>query len=264
MSSTSVEFVDIETARGAQGLRLVLTRGVPGPWSQAAKGIFWVKRIPYVAVAQEGGGANEDLVAWTGRADAPVAMYDDEPPRSSWMEIVHLAERLAPEPALIPEDPRVRALMFGYANELCGELGFGWSRRLMMLDRMLPRDGDALRGEGPIQTLGRRYGYSREAAAEAAPRVAAILRALSDLLREQYAARRPFFVGDRLSAALDIYWAAFAALLEPLPPDLCPMPDYLRPFYVLDDSEVRRAADPLLLEHRDRIYRESLELPVRL
>ena len=133
----------------------------------------------------------------------------------------------------------------------------------MMIDRMLPRDGDPLRGEGPMQTLGRRHGYSRDAAAKAPARVAAILSALSTVLGEQYAAGRPFFVGDRLSA-LDIYWAAFAALLEPLRSDVCPTPDYIRPLYVLDDPELRSAAAPLLLEHRDRIYRAYLELPVRL
>lgn len=257
------EYVDIETARKAHGLRLVLTRGVPGPWGESAKGIFWVKRIPYLRVAQEAGGANAALVEWTGSANAPVAVYDDEPPRSSWIDILRLAERIAPEPALIPEDSHVRAAMFGYANELCGELGFGWNRRLTLIDKMLPRDGDPLRGEGPAQTLGRRYGYSRDAAAKAPARSAAILAALSALLRDQYAAGRRFFVGDRLSA-LDIYWAAFAALVEPLPPDLCPMPDYLRPFYVLEDGEARAAADPLLLEHRDRIYQDYLELPLQL
>jgi glutathione S-transferase len=257
------EYVDIETARKARGLRLVLTRGVPGPWGESAKGIFWVKRVPYLRVAQEAGGANTALFEWTGSANAPVAMYDDEPPRSSWIDILRLAERIAPEPALIPDDPRLRAAMFGYANELCGELGFGWNRRLTLIDKMLPRDGDPLRGEGPAQTLGRRYGYSRDAAAKAPARSAAILAALSALLRDQYAAGRRFFVGDRLSA-LDVYWAAFAALVEPLPPELCPMPDYLRPFYVLEDGETRAAADPLLLEHRDRIYHDYLELPLRL
>jgi len=260
---TATDYVDTESARAASGLRLVLTKGMPGPWGESAKGIFWVKRVPHLRVAQEAGGANEALVTWTGSANAPVAMYDDEPPRSGWIDILRLAERIAPEPALIPDDPRLRATMFGYANELCGELGFGWSRRLMMLDKMLPPGGDPLKGEGPMQTLGRRYGYSREAAAKAPGRVAAILSALSALLRDQYAAGRRFFVGDRLSA-LDIYWAAFAALVEPLPADLCPTPDYLRPLYVLDDREVRSAADPVLLAHRDLIYEKHLELPVRL
>jgi glutathione S-transferase len=260
---SATEYVDIETARKARGLRLVLTRGVPGPWSESAKGIFWVKRIPYLRVAQEAGGANTGLVEWTGSANAPVAVYDDEPPRSGWIDILRLAERVGREPALIPEDPHLRATMFGYANELCGELGFGWNRRLTLIDRMLPRDGDPLRGEGPAQTLGRRYGYSRDAAAKAPARSAAILAGLSALLREQYAAGRRFFVGNCLSA-LDIYWAAFAALVDPLPPDLCPMPDYLRPFYVLEAGEARAAVDPLLLEHRDRVYHDYLELPLRL
>lgn len=259
----AAEYVDVDTARKARGLRLVLTRGVPGPWGESAKGIFWVKRVPYVRVAQEAGAANEALHAWTGRADAPVAVYDDEPPRSGWIDILRLAERVEPEPALIPADPHLRARMFGYANELCGEQGFGWSRRLMMIDRMVPPDGDPLRGEGPVQTLGRRYGYSREAATRAPARVAVILGAMSELLCEQYAAGRRFFIGNRLSA-LDIYWSAFAALLEPLSADLCPIPDYLRPFYSLEDGEVRAAAHPLLLEHRDRIYHDHLELPVRL
>jgi len=103
----------------------------------------------------------------------------------------------------------------------------------------------------------------RDGLVETPRRVAAILGALSSLLRDQYAAGHRFFVGDRLSA-LDIYWAAFAALVEPLPADLCATPEYIRPFYVLDDTGVRAAADPLLLQHRDRIYNEHLELPVRL
>jgi len=261
--ATATDYVDVDTARNARGLRLVLTRGVPGPWGESAKGIFWVKRVPYLRVAQEGAGANDELVAWTGHANAPVAVYDDEPPRSGWMDILRLAERIAPEPALIPDAPTLRATMFGFANELCGEMGFGWSRRLMMLDTMLPRAGDPLAGDGPAQTLARRYGYSRAAAAQAPARVAAILGALSSLLRDQYAAGHRFFVGDRLSA-LDIYWAAFAALVEPLPAGLCATPEYIRPFYVLDDTGARAAADPLLLQHRDRIYNEHLELPVRL
>ncbi|HET9063814.1 MAG TPA: hypothetical protein VFO62_11055, partial [Candidatus Binatia bacterium] len=69
--TAATDYVDIDTARATRGLRLVLTRGVPGPWGESAKGMFWVKHIPYSRVAQEAGGANEALIAWTGRADAP-------------------------------------------------------------------------------------------------------------------------------------------------------------------------------------------------
>lgn len=70
-------------------------------------------------------------------------------------------------------------------------------------------------------------------------------------------------IGERLSA-LDVYWACFAALLDPLPPELCPMPEWLRPFYVVGDADVRAALDPELLRHRDFIYETHLELPIRL
>ena len=33
-------------------------------------------------------------------------------------------------------------LMFGYCNELCGERGYGWSKRLMLLHTVLT-DSDA-------------------------------------------------------------------------------------------------------------------------
>ena len=38
-------------------------------------------------------------------------------------------------------------VMFGYSNELCGEQGFGWSRRVMLLDATLtnPQSDDAAR-----------------------------------------------------------------------------------------------------------------------
>jgi len=257
------DYVDVETAARARGMRLVLTRGVPGPWSESAKGILHVKRIPFLRVAQEAAGENAALKEWNGHANAPVAVYDDEPPRSGWAEILRLAERIAPAPPLLPPDPRQRAAMFGYAHEICGELGFGWNRRLMMIDRMLPRDGDPLRGTGPAQLLGRRYGYSRAAAAAARDNVTATLAELSRLLREQSAAGSRYFIGNSLTA-LDIYWAAFAALVDPLPQAQCAMPEGLRAFYVLDDDEVRASMDPMLMAHRDYIYERYLELPLQL
>ena len=65
------EWVDIEKARALPGLRLVLTGGVPGPWGEAAKGVFHVKGIPFARVRQDAAQANEALVEWTGHANAP-------------------------------------------------------------------------------------------------------------------------------------------------------------------------------------------------
>lgn len=252
------KFVDVEEARALQGLRLVLTTGVPGPWGEAAKGILHVKRLPYVAARQEGGGENVALADWTQQTSAPVAVWNDEPARTTSLGILFLAERLAPSPALVPDDADERAQMFGYTHEIIGEQGLGWSRRLMLLHPILAAAGD--KTPAPIRRMAVKYGYSAEAA-EAAPwRVIAILRMLSAQLDRQRVAGRPYLVGNQLSA-LDIYWATFAAMLEPLPADLCPMPAGLRTLYTAS-GPVRDALDPALLAHRDHVYREYLELPV--
>jgi len=255
-----VEYLDVEEARQRGGLRLVLTAGVPGPWSELAKAIFQVKGLAYVAVRQEGGGANEALHAWTGHANAPTAVYQDEAPRSGREEILFLAERLAPEPPLLPDDAAERALCFGVAAEIAGEGGLGWSRRLMMLEAMqspgLPPAVTAIRDR-----LGARYGYTPEAAAAAPARCADILRALAARLHDQKAKGSPYLVGERLSVA-DLTWATFANLVEPLPADVNPMPDAMRATYTVLDPTVRDALDPILFEHRAFLYETHLTLPL--
>lgn len=255
-------YLDPKEARDLPGLRLVLTAGVPGPWGEAAKSIFHVKKIPYTRVRQEGGQPNEALVEWTGHANAPQAILDDEPARTGWAEILLLAERMQPEPALLPSDPHERALALGLCFELCGEDGLGWSRRLQLLAPLmqLPQDDP-----NPVLAIGRRlaerYGYSEARLAAARTRIVSILRLFSEQLAAQQAAGRDYLVGDALSA-VDLYWSTFAAMLRPLPPELCPMPDSLRAQYASLEPEIEAALDPALLAHRDRIYRDHLELPL--
>ena len=257
------EFVEVAEARKLSGLRLVLTLGVPGPWSEAAKGILYVKKIPYVRVRQELGGANTELTEWTAQATAPVAIWNDEPPRSTWIEQLFLAERLEPTPALIPDNIEDRMLMFGYCNELCGEHGYGWSKRLMLLHSVLTDSGADESARAFATHMGNKYGYN-QAEAEAAPaQVASIVTALGSRLEQQQNKGSRFFIGNQLSA-LDIYWAAFAALIQPLPHELCPMPNAFRTMYINTDPVVQAAVKPILLEHRDFIYNEYLELPVDL
>jgi len=257
-------YVEVERARDMAGLRLALTSGVPGPWGEAAKGIFHAKGIPFTRVAQAAGADNEALFAWTGHRNAPVAVYESEPARTGWAEILWLAERLRPEPALLPADPEERVRCLGIAQELMGEGGFGWCRRLMLLRNSMGVSDSPPESMRPVLgRMVRQYGYSR-AAADASPvRVAQILAVLARQLAAQRAAGRRYLVGERLSAA-DIYWAAMAALVAPLPADVCAMPEALRGFYADPGARVLAALDPALLEHRDRIYRDHMEFPIAL
>ena len=259
------EYVDVERAKRLPGLRLVLTAGVPGPWGEAAKGLFDAKGVRYTRVRQVGGEPNPELVAWTGHANAPQALWEDEPARTGWNEIVELAERIAPAPALLPADPAERAEAVGLCALVAGPDGVGWLRRLMLFDEILGLPESAMPKDHPLRELvagmGARYGYSREAAASAAARCAALVELLAARLEAQRARGRRYLVGGALSAA-DVYWAAFAAMVEPLPAALCPMPDALRPQYAARDPRIRAAAERGLLAHRDFVYREHLVLPL--
>jgi glutathione S-transferase len=257
------EYISVEQARNLSGLRVVLSPGVPGPWSEAAKGILYVKKIPYVRVRQEIGGPNLALQEWTAQATAPVMAWNDERPRSTWIEQLYLAERLGPNLPLTPTNIEDRTLMFGYANELCGEHGFGWSKRLMLIHPTLTNPNVDEQSRASAAYFGNKYGYN-PAEAEAAPaRIAKILQLLGARLEQQRAKGSKFFIANQLSA-LDIYWSAFAALIQPLPHELCPMPQAFRAMYTNTNPVVQAAVTPLLMEHRDFIYREYLELPIDL
>jgi glutathione S-transferase len=254
------EILTVSQARTGSGLRLVTVPGIPSPWSEAAKGILQVKKLPFARGAMQPGGENADLVEWTGQNSAPVLAWEDERPRTGWVEILLLAERLAPEPRLIPAAPEERALLFGLGHELMGEQGFGWCRRSAGIHAAVTAGG------GQAQwalAFGRKYGYREEEGELYRRRTREILELLSAQLRRQQAAGSAFLLGDSLSA-LDLYWAAMAALVEPLSEEQCPMPPAMRVFYGLSDAELRPEGTDSLLAHRDRIYRDHLELPVKL
>lgn len=255
------DYLAVAEARSLPGLRLVLTAGVPGPWGEAAKAILHVKRLPYVPVRQEGGGDNRDLAEWTGQTSAPVAAWNDEPPRTTSFGILFLAERLAPEPRLLPDDAARRAIVLGTCREIVGEQGLGWCRRLEIFDRMLSALPAGTAAPEGVARMCARYGWSRAAAAAAPARIADILRFLDDRLREQEARGREWLFGDGPTAA-DLYWACFAAMFEPLPEEVCPMPRSLRRLYRVTDPALRGLVEPRLLALRDRVYERLLELPL--
>ncbi|MDJ0849417.1 MAG: hypothetical protein QNK04_13675 [Myxococcota bacterium] len=254
-----MEFVSFEEARERDGLRLVVVSGVPSPWGEAAKGILHVKKIPYVAVRLE--TANRELVEWAGEASGPVAIYEDEAPRSGWAEILLLAERLAPAPPLLPADAGQRAELFGLSHEICGQMGLGWCRRLAGVASSLA--GGPGFPKPVAEYLAPKYGYREGIGPEAQRRVIELLGLLGGRLAAQRERGSGYYLGDTLTA-LDIYSATFMALFRPLPPEQCPMPEPLREAFESSDDETAAALDPILLEHRDRIYAEHLELPLTL
>ena len=263
INDVKLKYVSIADARKMSGLRIILGAiAVPGPWREACKGIFYVKKYPYVAVTGVGAdGTDRELVEWTAQSSAPVAIWNDERPRSTWIEQLYLAERLAPTPSLIPASIDERALMFGYANELCGQNGFGWSKRLGMIHSTVTNPASPENVKGFWLKFGSKYGYSPEAAAGAPARMIEILNFLDARLSSQKAKGSRFFIGNELTA-LDIYWATFAALLKPLAPEQCPMATGFRDFYSEPNQAVMAALTNQLLAHRDFIYRDYLELPI--
>jgi glutathione S-transferase len=257
----AMQYLEPNEARSLPGLRLALTTGTFAPWSEAAKSIFAVKGIAYVPVAQYAGQENRDLVDWTGSRNAPVAVYADERPCEGWAEILLLAERLAPTIPLLPVDAADRALVFGLSHEICGEEGFGWTRRCMMFGRIL----DAVRAgaeiEPGLRAMLRDYRITEATSAAAPSRAAKILRMLAARLHAQRTTGSRYLVGDRLTAC-DLYWACFAAMVEPLPQAVNPMPERIRRLYVDVGPVLAEARDPILFEHRDFIYATHLTLPL--
>jgi glutathione S-transferase len=272
LTDVKLNYIPIAEARKMSGLRIVLgAYPIPGPWRESCKGVFHVKGLQYVPVrsGDEGSsdltlgmnGTQSELIEWTGQASAPVVAWNDERPRSSWIDQLNLAERLAPSPSLIPDAIEDRVRMFGLANELLGENGMVWVKRLLMVDgplKSLPA-GDPQRGFWVF--LGNKYGYSPQAAERAAQRIEAVVTTLANQLKSQQARGKRYFVGDRLSA-LDIYWAACCAILDPMPPERCPMADGFRGTYGNTEPRIEKALTRELRAHRDFIYDEHLEMPV--
>jgi glutathione S-transferase len=255
------EYVSVDEAIKASGLRMVVVSAVPSPWGEGAKGILHIKRIPWVAVRLA--YDDEALKTWTGGVrSGPIAFYEGEKPRSGWNEIVLLAERLEPAPSLLPADAAERALAFGLMHELCGEGGLGWSRRLQLIHAGLQSAGGF--HERVAKYLGKKYGYHGPEVGEAAgARVIELLEMLSARLKAQRLAGSLFYVGNRVTA-LDVYGATFAAMFRPLPQDQCAMDPGTRAAFETLDAATEAALDPILFEHRDMMYAEHLELPLSL
>jgi glutathione S-transferase len=256
----TIEFVDIETARSARGLRLIVLANVPSPWSQAAKAMLEHKGIPARLVRMRAG--DEAVRNWTGIPNAPIALYDDEPPRSGWAEILALLERLQPAPALIPSVPEQRALMHGLSHELMGPNGVIWCARLLAIDASLASQGKQGFPLPMAQYLAARYGHAPDCGGPARQRLAESLQLLDEHLEGARATGCPYYLGDR-PTALDFYSAAAMNTLVLLPQEQCPIPAAIRTAFDWRFAQLEDVIPGSLIEHRDAMIQAHFSLPMQ-
>jgi len=258
----TLRFVDLEEARAAGGVRLLAAAALPSPWTEAAKGIFHVKQIPVLGVRFRRGDAAQ--AAWSGARNVPVVLFDHEPPRTGWAEILSLAERLGGAVSLVPAGVPERARLFGQAHELAGENGLGWSARLIMIHGSLSSGGARSFPLAVAQYLAAQYGYAPERYAPARARAVAILAHFDHLLADSRAAGHGYLLGDRLTA-LDIYLATFLTPIVGVTLDECPgiAPLVLPAFQHLGEV-IGADLPPALVEHRRKIYQQHLPWPIVL
>ena len=269
-----VNYINLKDAKEQSGLRMTVVDGLPSPWSEAAKSILHIKKIPWSAIRLD---PRDNVMAnWSGSRSAPVLMFENESPRAGWAEILLLAERLAPEPALLPKNAKERALALGLCHEICGEMGLGWARRLECVYTGLSKNGLSKNGlskndlsdkggfpEPIAKYLAAKYGYQKQQGPEYSHRVVSLLNMLTEQLQAQRDLGQPFYIGSTLSV-VDIYSATFMALFKPLPQAQCPMFEAIRPTFESCNEDITAALDSILIEHRDFIYSEFLELPLSL
>lgn len=249
-----MRYVDINEAIKASGLRIVIVKAMPSAWGIAAKAMMEFKGLDFLCAHQIPMSENPELLAWSGTNSGPVVAWNDEPPINRWDDILLLIERLAPTPRLVPENPAERIEVFGIGHEICGELGFGWNRRL---DLMRPAAGDQ------PSPFAQKYHYREDEAALANTRVIALMTELAARLKRQKESGSDYLVGKAISAA-DFYWAAFSNFVAIQPQEICPINPQARPMFEHTPAEITAAIDPVLLEHRDRIMRQYFKLPLEL
>ena len=256
--TATIKYVTPEEARKKSGTRVALTVGSFGPWGQAVKKMLEVKGIPYAPVAQFAGEANDELVKWTGMRNAPTIVSDDQPPIARWLDQIMFIENYKPAPPLLPQDSASRIEALGIVFEIAGEDGLGWTRRLLMFDSVRaaqptpPPDSKMDFG-----VMMKQYGFEQDAIDVASRRVIEILGMLAKRLKQQREKGSAFFVGSNLTVA-DIYWASFSYIFLPLDEDLCSTTQEIRQLHTETRPDVLAAIDPILLEHRDAMFRKHL------
>lgn len=246
------------------GVRITHLPGGFPVWAEALRNFLDAKGVAYTRMVHpwgpEMGGPPDgqaELFRLTAQTSLPTMLYNDERPRSSWLEQMKLADQLGSGPSLIPAEPQDRVRMFGLMNELLAEDGALYNKR-----RAVPKKSDFML----------KYGWSEEAAKEAPRKVAESISVFVDQLRSQKAKGSRYLIGSSLSA-LDIYWASGAMFLGVIPgTDIMPLTKQNRgllKMFKVTLPEVQKVYDTdgameLIREHQAYILKTYCKTPAAL
>lgn len=257
-----IEYVDdVAAAREARGVRMVVSGILPSPWSEAAKGVFHLARVPVLAVRWIRG--EPETIEWTGVRNVPSVVHDDEPPRTAAAEIVSLADRLA-QGALLPAEAEARVRTFGLLNEIAGEGGLGWCSRLAIIEAGIASEG--ARGFPlPIaRMLAARYGQPPRHPGGIRGRVREVLALLEAELERSRARGHRYFLGER-PGALDVYAATFLTALSGWTLEDCPKAlPFLQKVFADLHEELGAEVPEALMEHRRAMFDGHLPWPIAI
>jgi glutathione S-transferase len=258
-----LEYVDIDHARTAPGVRIVVSPLVPSPWSEAAKAVFRIANVPVLAVRKTR-DRGADVTAWTGVDNVPAVLHGVEPVRTSWAAIVALAARLGEPNAILPADVAARADVMGALDSIAGEDGLGWNARLAMIDASVTSNGERGFPKGVGEYLAKRYGHAHAAMPAVRTLVAAQLASLGDRLAVQCARGHEYLAGPRVGA-LDVYAATFLTPLIPITVEACPqLAPPLRAAFGVAAEMFGDLLPNELVAHRALVFERHLELPITL
>jgi glutathione S-transferase len=252
-----MEFVDLETAKAARGVRIETSTVVPSPWSEAAKATFTIAKVPFVAVRAMPRDAA--IYAWTKSHNVPVVFSDDEPPRTVWSQIVALADRLAGPGRVLPAALDARVSTIGMLHEIAGEGGLGWNGRLFMIHASLTSNGERGFALPAAQYLAAKYGYAPDRIDQARSHAREVLAMLAARLGDAH-----YFGGDHPDA-LVAYSATFLTPLTHLTEQDCPnLRPELRAAFATAADALAADVPPSLLAHRKRMFDEHLPWPIEI
>lgn len=259
MTLKFVDFAQAQLDREAGRPVLTVVAQIPSPWSEGVKGLLELQGRDYSALRLD--PRNQELHAWAGSPSAPSLMLPGKAPLTQAVEIIEALDQEELGKPLLPKDSALRAGALEMVRELVGPGGLAWSRRLLSIHAGLHGAGGFV--EPIAEYLSTKYNYDDSQVPAARERMLATLRSLAERIKAQNHADSPYFFGREVSAA-DVYCAVCMAVFVPLDEGQCPMDPIIRTTFEERDEQILQALDPILLAHRDFIYQQHLELPVRL